>query len=157
MASDFIEFLETRKQVALGYVNGEYEPLSKIIAETSPATFFSPQGDVVEGARKVAARYEKDSHSFDDGSTSELEILDSGSNGDLGYWVGYQNAKVHMKGKSEPIPMKVRITELFRREHGDWKMIHRHADMPKPKKDQAANPFFLNIASGLGSLPRKAL
>jgi ketosteroid isomerase-like protein len=115
-------------------VNGDYEPLSKIIASKSPASFFSPQGDVVEGAEKVATRYEKDAHAFADGSTSELEILDGASEGDFGYWVGYQKAEVHMKGKSDPIPMKIRITELFRKEHGDWKMIHRHADVPPEKK-----------------------
>jgi ketosteroid isomerase-like protein len=135
MATDFQDFLETRKQAALGYVNGDYEPLSRIVATKSPASFFSPMGDVVEGAEKVAARYEKDANSFDEGSTSELDIVSSGSDGDFGYWVGYQKAKVHMKGKPDAVPMKIRITELFRKEHGDWKMIHRHADMPQPKKD----------------------
>ncbi len=135
MADDFQQFLETRKRAALGYVNGNCGPLSKIVSSTSPASFFSPQGDVVEGAEKVAARYEKDASLFDAGSTSELEILHADSDGDLGYWVGYQTAKVRIKGKSEGIPMKIRITELFRREDGGWKMIHRHADMPQPKKD----------------------
>jgi ketosteroid isomerase-like protein len=134
MSTDFENFLETRKKAALGYVNGDYAPLARMIASQSPASFFSPMGDVVEGAEKVAARYEKDAHSFEEGSISELEILDSGSDGDFGYWVGYQKAKVHMKGKSAPIPMKIRVTELFRKEHGDWKMIHRHADVPQEKQ-----------------------
>lgn len=135
MADDFKQFLETRKQAALGYLNGNYGPLSWIVSSKPPASFFSPQGDVVEGAERMAARYEKDAGLFGEGSTSELEVLHAGSDGDLGYWVGYQAAEVHMKGKPEAIPMKIRITELFRREDGGWKMIHRHADMPQPKKD----------------------
>lgn len=132
--TSFDDFLETRKKAAFSYVNGDDGPLSEIVASASPASFFSPMGDVTEGADKVTARYAKDAHSFENGSTSDLEILHSGSDGDLGYWVGYQKAKVRMKGRPEPVSMKIRITELFRREHGDWKMIHRHADIPPEKK-----------------------
>ena len=105
------------------------------MASKSPASFFSPQGDVIEDAEKVATRYEKDAALFGKGSTSELEILHADSDGDLGYWVGYQVAKVYMKGKSEAIPMRIRVTELFLKEDGRWKMIHRHADMLQSKKD----------------------
>ena len=133
MADDFKQFLEARKTAALGYVNGDYGPLSEIVAESSPASFFSPMGDVTEGAAGVAARYEKDANAFDKGSTSELAMLHYGSSGDLGYWVGYQVADVRMKGKPDPTPMKIRVTEIFRKEGGAWKMIHRHADMPKGK------------------------
>jgi ketosteroid isomerase-like protein len=134
MAEDFEHFLETRKKAALGYVNGDYAPLSGLVAAKSPASFFSPMGDVTEGAEKVAMRYEKDARVFDSGSTSDLDMLHFGNSGDLGYWVGYQVAEIHMKGKPDPVPMKIRVTELFRREKGEWKMIHRHADMPKPKE-----------------------
>jgi len=131
MADDFEQFLKDRLKAALSYVNGDPAPLSAIVAEHSPATFFSPVGDVTEAAGAVAARYERDAGAFDKGSSTELELLHCGSSGDLGYWVGYQVADVRMKGKPEPIAMKIRITEIFTREHGAWRMIHRHADMPK--------------------------
>lgn len=134
MMDDFKHFLETRRKAAQAYVNGDFAPLSRIVAETSPASFFSPMGDVTEGADTVADRYGKDAGTFDKDSTSELDMLHFGSSGDLGYWVGYQIAAVRMKGRSGPITMKIRVTELFRKENGAWKMIHRHADMPKPKE-----------------------
>lgn len=134
MADDFKQFLETRKKAALGYVNGDFARLGKIVTKTSPASFFSPMGDVTEGGTAVAARYEKDAGAFGTGSTSELDMLHFGSSGDLGYWVGYQVADVRMKGKADPVAMKIRVTEIFRREDGAWTMIHRHADMPKPRR-----------------------
>lgn len=38
-------------------------------------------------------------------------------------------AEVKMNGDDKLIPMKLRITELFRLREGAWKLIHRHADL----------------------------
>ncbi|WP_409527241.1 nuclear transport factor 2 family protein [Rhizobium sp. P28RR-XV] len=34
-----------------------------------------------------------------------------------------------MAGQDGEIPMSLRVTEVFRREEGEWKLVHRHADM----------------------------
>jgi hypothetical protein len=33
-----------------------------------------------------------------------------------------------MQGRAEAIPMDLRVTEVFRREEGEPKLVHRHAD-----------------------------
>ncbi len=123
----FEAFLKQRDEVASAYVCGDAEPLERIATRHNPASFFGPAGGALEGSRKVVERYEKDAGSFEPGGESHLEILHSHSSGDLGYWVGLQKATAQMKGKS--IPMTLRVTELFRKEEGEWKLIHRHADM----------------------------
>ncbi|CAN7669362.1 nuclear transport factor 2 family protein [Phyllobacterium sp. LjRoot231] len=128
MIDEFKMFIERRKIVAQAYVNGDAEPLTKIAIKNSAATFFGPMGGVVEGAAEVMSRYESDARSFDTGSESDLEIVHMSANGEIGYWAGFQNAKARLKGRTETIPMRLRVTEIFRKSEGEWRLIHRHAD-----------------------------
>ena len=127
-AADFAEFLREREAASTAFVNGDYGPLGAISAQSAPATIFGPKGDCVQGAAAVNAANQQGAAMFEPGGENGFEIMHQGSDGDLGYWVGIQRSTVRMKGKPEPVPMALRVTEIFRREHSAWKLVHRHAD-----------------------------
>jgi NAD(P)H-dependent FMN reductase/ketosteroid isomerase-like protein len=127
-AESFESFMEKRVAAARAYVNGDAAPLDEIVAQNGAASFFPPNGGSEQGARAVSARYDRDARSFGKGGETQLEVLQSGSDGDVGFWTGFQSARVKMDGAREPVSMKLRITELYRRVGGEWKMVHRHAD-----------------------------
>jgi len=126
--TDFTTFLRERERVSTAFVNGDAAALEDISTHQSPATIFGPRGDVVQGAGQVIAANAKAAGAFDAGGTNAFEILHQHSDGDVGYWVGLQRSQVRIKGKDAPVPFELRVTEIFRRENGEWKLVHRHAD-----------------------------
>ena len=67
--------------------------------------------------------------------TYEYEVIAAGASGNLGYVVGIEHSTVSVGGAT-PEAYELRVTEAFRREDGDWKVVHRHAD-PMPDSDAA--------------------
>jgi ketosteroid isomerase-like protein len=125
---DFDDFMEQRIAAAGAYVSGDASPLVRLLAVDAPATLFAPNGGVVQGATEVGARYVGDAHGFQAPGGTRFEVLQVGASADLAYWVGLQHATVQTAEMTQPAPMKLRVTEIFRRENGAWKLVHRHAD-----------------------------
>lgn len=132
---DFERFMKRREAASQAFVNGDIGPLDRISTHVSPATIFGPKGDCVAGADKVNAANAGGAKMFERGSESSFEILHIVANDGLAYWAGIQRSKVRMRGKAEAIPMDLRVTETFRREDGEWKLVHRHADLLKSESE----------------------
>jgi ketosteroid isomerase-like protein len=131
---DFRRFMKEREKAANAYTQGDPAPLRQMTTMRDPATFFSPGGGAKTGAVAVAEGYVKDAAVFDKGSEGNFQILQMDASQGIGWWSGFQRAKVRMKGKAEPVRVSLRVTEVFRREENVWKLVHRHADsLAEPK------------------------
>jgi len=58
----------------------------------------------------------------------EFEYLVKHVQGRLAYTVAIERADVLYAGRTEREPQVLRVTMLFRRDRGAWKIVHRHAD-----------------------------
>jgi ketosteroid isomerase-like protein len=109
------------------FVNGDYGPSRAIMTRTDPGTFFDPWGGAHVGAENVLAIYERNSSLFAS-SVCTFETLHVGASETVGYWVCLQRGTTTLRGATEPIELALRVTEIFRREGEEWKLVHRHAD-----------------------------
>jgi ketosteroid isomerase-like protein len=129
---DFERFMKRREDAARAFVRGDIGPLGGIVAHVSPATFFGPQGGYEQGPHHVYSIYERDTAHFMSGDTS-FEILQMAASDGIAYWVGFQRAMARLDEGTELVPFSLRVTEVFRRENDEWKLVHRHADSLAPE------------------------
>ncbi|MFO7276779.1 MAG: nuclear transport factor 2 family protein [Pseudomonadota bacterium] len=132
----FENFIRRRALAASAYLNGEPAPMLGLATEGLSATCFPPNGGAVLGAHEVRLRFERDSASFRYGR-SEIELVAMGSSDTLGYWTGFYRATARLKGRDEEVSINLRVTEIFRREAGEWRLVHQHVDplAPGPHED----------------------
>ncbi|MBM6401201.1 YybH family protein [Phycicoccus sonneratiae] len=124
----FSAYLTRRKAASDAFVAGDVAPLHEVSTASDPATILGPAGTLVQGAESVNATNAEGSARFTGAERNDLETIHGGEEGDLAWWVGVQRSVVSVEGQDEPVPMDLRVTELYRREDGAWKLFHRHAD-----------------------------
>ncbi len=122
---DFGTFLELREAAAKEYETGDIEPLRQMATRHPPATLFASDGAIRLGPDRVSEAYE---HGVRADGETHFELLQSAASDGLAYWVGLQHSTVRCADSETPRHIVMRVTELFRREKGEWKLIHRHAD-----------------------------
>jgi ketosteroid isomerase-like protein len=66
------------------------------------------------------------SNSFSDCTSYTFELQASDVVGDMAYTAGLEHTSVSIDG--QPRSYTLRVTQVYRREGGDWKVVHRHGD-----------------------------
>ena len=124
----FEKFMQERLKASTDFVEGKFKPLKQISVQQSPATIFGPKGNCVQGVENVNAVNEQGASLFEPGAKNEFEVMHQDADEHLAYWTGIQHSVLKMKGQDNPVAMDLRVTEIFKKENGEWKLMHRHAD-----------------------------
>jgi ketosteroid isomerase-like protein len=131
---DFLaEMLPKQVAAETAIHNGDVEPRLALWSRTDPVTLY---GAKVSGTGwdDLSAMFRTVASWFSDSTEYEFELVAAGASGDLAYTVGYEHNRVKVAG--EPQSYTLRVTHVYRREDGQWRIVHRHADSP-PGADQS--------------------
>ena len=71
--------------------------------------------------------FESLAETFSDFASYSFDLVAADVVGDMAYTVGYEHTQASING--EPRTYTLRATQAYRRENGEWKVAHRHADM----------------------------
>ncbi len=128
--SDTEDFLAAvlPRQVAAGTAvhNGDADLWVSVWSRSDPVTLFGARLSR-SGAADVQAFNEQLGDWFRDCSSYEIELVAAGVSGDLGYTVAYEKTTASVRGGPAE-PYTLRVTHVYRREQGEWRVVHRHGD-----------------------------
>lgn len=95
-------------------------------SRTAPLTLFGAAMNAV-GWDRIHPVFEALGEQFSNCTSYQIEILAAEASGDLAYMVALEHTTASING-AEPAPYVLRATTVFRREDGEWKVVHRHGD-----------------------------
>jgi ketosteroid isomerase-like protein len=111
--------------------NGDVEPRLALWSREDPVTVFGAQRSGM-GWSDLEKLFHTVASWFSDSTAYRFELLAAGASGDLAYTVGYEHNEVKVEG--QPRTYTLRVTHVYRREDGEWRIVHRHGDIP-PDQD----------------------
>lgn len=105
--------------------NGDPQPRHAMWSRNEPVTVFGAWLSQA-GQEDVRGLFDSLAETFSDCTAYDNELVAAGASGDLAYTVTYENTSASING--QPRPYTLRVTHVYRREEGEWKIVHRHGD-----------------------------
>jgi ketosteroid isomerase-like protein len=113
--------------------NGDASLRFKTWSDSEPVTLFGAWQSATDpaGVREVFMGLEE---RFSEARSSEIELVAADVSGDLAYTVHREFTSTSVN--DQPRTYVLRVTQVYRREDGAWRVVHRHGD-DEPPKDTA--------------------
>ncbi len=106
-------------------MSGDDGPRREIWSRVEPVSVLGAWRNAV-GREQLVEAFELLSTSFSECTDYALELISFEVVDDMAYTVGYERISASIDG--EPRTFTLRATQVYRRDDGAWRVVHRHAD-----------------------------
>jgi ketosteroid isomerase-like protein len=128
-ASDDLDVVVEEYHAAMDkFMKGNHEPAGKLFSEGEDVTLGNPFGPFARGSKQVLETMERAASNYLDGEATGFENVTTCVTPNFAYLVEVERLKSKVGGREDASPVALRVTTIFRREDGAWKIVHRHAD-----------------------------
>jgi len=123
---DFLAWVGSElKDAETALHGGDAGPRRLIWSDQEPVSVFGAWKNAV-GRSQVEELFSALEQAFSNATAYDFELVAADVVGDMAYTVGYEHSRTTVNGESRSYTL--RATQAYRREGGEWKVVHRHAD-----------------------------
>ncbi len=108
-------------------INGDPGPMMEVWSHGSGVSTMHPLGGVNLGWEAVRAGWEQAAQAISDGQVSLEDLVVVPLADDVAYTVGTEHGQAKIGG--DTVDVDWRVTNIYRREGGEWKIVHHHTDI----------------------------
>jgi ketosteroid isomerase-like protein len=120
--------LDEYHRAGLEITNGNPDVYKLLYSRQDDVTLANPFGPPARGWGEVSTTLDRAASNYRDGEAVNVENVSTVISTDLAYAVEIESYRARVGGAAELTPVALRVTTIFRREDGVWKVVHRHAD-----------------------------
>jgi ketosteroid isomerase-like protein len=125
--SELGALVERTAEAAAAFIRGDMSRYLALITHAPDYTLMAPFGGAPSyGFDSSSERIEELARYFT-GGTSRLELVKSYASGDMVVLVVIERQRGEVGGLPEQ-DWSLRVTQVYRRDASDWRLVHRHAD-----------------------------
>ncbi len=123
-SEDEVRAVSNRFYTALS--NMDVAQIGEVWSQSSTVTTMHPMGGEQVGWSEVRKSFEEAAKGMSDVHVEiDRKLIQTGD--DLAYEVGIERGRGTVAG--EPVEIEHRVTNVYRREAGQWKLVHHHTDV----------------------------
>ena len=123
---DFLAWTQGRlREAETALHNGDPGPRLELWSTREPVSVLGAWRSAV-GQEAVRALFVTLAGTFSNCTSHVYEIVAADVVGDLAFTAGYERTEASINGN--PRHYVLRVTQVYRREDGEWKVAHRHGD-----------------------------
>jgi ketosteroid isomerase-like protein len=127
-SEDEVRGASTKFYAALNRMtDGDAGQLADIWSHSATVTTLHPIGGQQVGWAEVRESFEQVA-GLASGGHVELDGQIVHVGGELAYELGLERGQIKIAGES--VPIEQRVTNVYHREAGQWKIVHHHTDVP---------------------------
>lgn len=127
-ASDLDQVIDEYHQAITAVTRGDAGPQKRLFSRRDDVTLATPIGPPIRGRREVEEAFDRVVSQLREGEPIRFENISRVATEDMAYIMEYEHARGKVGGSADMASWSLRTTTVFRREDGEWKVCHRHAD-----------------------------